>query len=468
MKLTYLGHQGWMITHQKTNILIDPLLTETFGNSPEIRFRVYPHRTIDVSRMPSISGIFITNEHLDHCHFDSLAKLPKSIPIFVGNLMPLCTKEALRKRGFTVNNVSNMSHVFIDDMKISFFLGSSETALWERRVYNLYITSKTNQANSVLIQSDTLLNELFTEKNTLDLTPEILIATNNSQITPHGNSKIHSNMLPIDEEKENGLRILYEIINSHKNSIPSLNHIVLSGSNYTIDEIDECPFYYADFKKLANVATQLSLDFFVHGLIPGEVVDFNKLEANYTEVDWIVRTTEKSSQEYHDECEDGLMGPIFKNLVDKKNLSSTIKNILVSFEDMSKIIPLSSFGKQLLNTNEYLSGMLGAERFVIHLKYDKNQHYLFCYDVSKSCFVFYKSEKTLDDIIRKFPYGISLFIHDFVAILEGHIQIWELSVANIKQWYLSSKYQSPIMFLYEYFSEHIQQDIARRVYERQD
>jgi L-ascorbate metabolism protein UlaG (beta-lactamase superfamily) len=84
MKATFLGHQSWLISSSNTNLLIDPVLYNSFGSDDDNSIEIYPPREINISRMPKIDAIILSHEHSDHFHIPTLIKF-KDTPILVSS-----------------------------------------------------------------------------------------------------------------------------------------------------------------------------------------------------------------------------------------------------------------------------------------------------------------------------------------------------------------------------------------------
>jgi L-ascorbate metabolism protein UlaG (beta-lactamase superfamily) len=85
MKAVFLGHQSWLINYNQTNILIDPVLYDKFGNIDDNSIEIYPARSVDIESMPIISAIILSHEHSDHFHIPTLRQFP-NVPILVSPL----------------------------------------------------------------------------------------------------------------------------------------------------------------------------------------------------------------------------------------------------------------------------------------------------------------------------------------------------------------------------------------------
>ena len=131
---------------------------------------------------------------------------------------------------------------------------------------------------------------------------------------------------------------------------------------------------------------------------------------------------------------------------------------------MAQSLILSRLGKVLLHTNQYLEGNINENRFVINFKIN-NENKLYVLNMNTAQFI--QSEIDLDVLLEKIPFGIEVFACDFINLLLGNIRIWELATIKMKQWYLSEDIlDSPVSFLYGYFSEQIRPDLAEKVYDQ--
>ncbi|MBX9702561.1 MAG: MBL fold metallo-hydrolase [Silvanigrellaceae bacterium] len=473
MEVTFLGHQGWMLSSQETHILIDPVLTDTFGTSKELQFKIYPPRSIDHNQLPKLSGIFITNEHLDHFHLPSLKLLDKSIPIYVGRVMPDCVKNTIKQLGFELFELSNTESVKLVNLNITFYIGSPSVPFWEKRCYQLYVMDE-NEIG-VFIQSDTLVNQFFISQVNEKLIPcpKIFIATNNAQILPQDMYGAFDNLLFLDSSSKNGctgINFLEEVLIQYPAQLPEISILLLSGSGYIIDHDNAKPFLFSEVNKLNEYLDELALGTQAKILYPGEQVRYkcSKIQAPQ-QLDWIKlnfslyeqinnRLITNSSPTY------SLIEPIFFEHDDLFDLH--LELIEQELINMAQHLLLSVLGRSLLLVNEYLNGPLNAYRFVIELKRKSKNSIIFQLDVNAACFKMTTASN--DDLTHQYPFGLILYFSDFIALLQGKIQIWELATANMRQWYLGDKLESPVAFLYAYFSEQIRPDLAYQVYKTLD
>src|SRR3954471_24270955 len=92
MRVTYIGHATLLIEMGGTRLLTDPNFEPKLG---KILPRVSPPG-IPLDALPSLDAILLTHAHADHLSFDSLDRLPTSIPIYA----PPVIADWLRQMGY--------------------------------------------------------------------------------------------------------------------------------------------------------------------------------------------------------------------------------------------------------------------------------------------------------------------------------------------------------------------------------
>jgi len=110
-----------MIEAGSTALLVDPLLAEDFGHTLRNRFMVYPPRRIDVGRMPPLHGVLITHEHEDHFDPPGLARLPRTVPVFLSARASVAAHRILAEMGFAVERVAPGQRVTRGDLVLDLF-----------------------------------------------------------------------------------------------------------------------------------------------------------------------------------------------------------------------------------------------------------------------------------------------------------------------------------------------------------
>src|SRR6266849_5666068 len=123
LSTTFLGHQGWLFQSKTSCFLVDPLLCEEFGEAQALEYRVYPPRVFTFENFPKVNGVVLTHEHDDHFDIPSLARLERSIPIFLSSGSSIAARQILREMGFTVHPLIPGQSVRFGDLELTPFCG---------------------------------------------------------------------------------------------------------------------------------------------------------------------------------------------------------------------------------------------------------------------------------------------------------------------------------------------------------
>jgi hypothetical protein len=114
--LTFLGHQGWLVSTATTNLLIDPLLTDGFGHGGLLG-RLYPPRVLDFDAFPPIDAVVLSHEHDDHFDIPSLVQLDRAIPIYLSSRSSIAAHALVAELGFEVRPLAPDATVEIGDLR---------------------------------------------------------------------------------------------------------------------------------------------------------------------------------------------------------------------------------------------------------------------------------------------------------------------------------------------------------------
>lgn len=483
-ELTFLGHQTWLISRNESHVLLDPVLGNRFGHSDVLDFRVYPPRDIDVARMPVPDAILLSHEHLDHFHLPSLARLPRTIPFYVGPLMPRCVSDAIEALGFQVHRVPFGDTFRVGDLELALFPASIDTVFWEKRVTQVYVVPRDARDLGVFIGVDAVLAESFLDRLGVGDYPPLraVVVANNSQQVPPGALGAYSNLLPMPPERTTersggrfpGLSILHAVLQSYLEDVPGNPDILLCGSGFLSMSAAFGPFLFSDNQRLAALANELSMSARAFGPLPGEKVTLRPDGTDVSAVDWVTLNRPimdemlaqqaaflASPKTPASEPFEPIMGP-FASDAEAEKARARVEAELVH---LGRAMVTSSVGLLAVHTNEYLEGNLGPRRVLLRLLDGPGgEPCQYAFDLAASSFV--PDDTPAERVLTSFPFGVELHLQDFVAVIDGRLQIWEVAGARMRSWYVGPVYESVVSFLFEQYGEQTRPDLAARVYQR--
>ena len=471
MILTFLGHQSWLVSCGDTHILIDPILKDSFGSDDDNGIEIYPPRFIDIESMPRISGIILSHEHSDHFHIPSLKYFP-NIPIFFGSLMPQCVQKTIEDHDLKSQIIPFFTTITLDEIEFKLYPADSETVLWESRVTQILLTDSRNPEDSVFIAVDALVSNEFKNdlNNNIITKPTAIILSNNSQLTPKGVLGSLDNFKNIDNSKAgmDGLSLLHEMLVSYLIDIEDIKHIVICGGGFTKKyDTQFGPFLLSDQQELAQIANNIILqDSKIYGPLPGEVIEiYSQNVLMKTSAPWIKLNKDRLTQILD-------QAVIFASRNDQSvqirpvlttQIVSEINLIENELNKMAKALMISKIGGDAifeLSNNEKLLSPYGL---LINFSLDQylNNWRTYGLNFNKG-----KFEEIKHDSLSA-PYGLDMFWNDFLGLIAGEIQIWDLGGIAIRSWYPdNSKMNSPVAFLYSYFGEQLHNQLNYICYQK--
>ncbi|MBF6095739.1 MBL fold metallo-hydrolase [Nocardia cyriacigeorgica] len=461
---TYIGQQSWMLTVGTVRVLVDPVLTASFGNSDELRFEIWPPRRVEIDDLPAVDAVVVTNEHLDHFHVPSLRMLPPETTVLVPSVLPQVCIDAIEMIGLRPVLLAHGEPYAIADTVVQLFQGSPDAPSWESRVTSLYF-GPADSGRGIFVQSDT---EIEMDHSLQQCDPAVYISTHNAQICPPGQLGAFDNMLPVESETGRntvGVDILQSVLNQPLTLFPQVQYILLSGTGYLQSPRKHGKFLWSDLGQLEAVANRLSIDTRMVGLTPGQTASFIAGTSTTSRARWVTPLPDtEPDPDLHGAGEIDLNiepAPIFAEPVD----SSDRELIMRELSLMAPLLMLSPLGKALINTNSYLGEQVGSVRFAVCLRgFDDNDCQILGLDFNRAQFV--PVDGDVRSALMAIPAGIDCHASDLVAVLRGRIHVWELATSRLRQWYLTSRLESPVAFLYSLYSEQVRPDLAEQMYRK--
>ena len=352
MEITFIGHNA-MYFGRGAGLLVDPVLLKRYGdNYTSSPVEIYPPRTVHFERMPPPAGIIISHEHSDHFQIPALAKLDRSIPIYVGPLMPQRIVDLLTSIGFSVRR---SEIVECGDVIFQLYPAGGDTALWESRVSQIYVRDKDDpEMGGCYVTVDALTSEHFISDITAGLipTPTLFGCSNNAQVTPSGVYGSTDNILEIDQYEGVGQRSAFpgiEILSELFSAVLdeetlSSTHLLITGGGFLKDYEDMGPFPLSDQKPLASSMQLLLTDRVVLGPDPGDIIDMTQGTAeiigtsNWVELDQ-ARYNEPKSRRDSFISRGGIIGmKAIKKSLDRKSIEQNTRIIESDLALFSRIL----------------------------------------------------------------------------------------------------------------------------------
>lgn len=432
MNLTFLGHQGWMLSSGNANFLIDPILLESFGlskNGP--KFKIYPTRK--VNQLPKISGIFLSHEHPDHVDLDGLLSLDQKPIVYVGQFMPIDLEREIARLGFPTVRLSHNQLYSIDDLKIILFSPCPTTPLWEARCSQMYF--HTSEA-SVFMAIDAPVSPLFIEgvKNGEIKIPSALIIPNNAQLVDDQGTHANRDLRAGNDHRFGSLKPGINILNflssgmTHGLEIP---HLMISGGGFCDNPNG---YLFSNPKEIASLLNQLSVSHRFHGFDPGEGVTLPS--GNHYSSTVVQITNEKQLW---------------------KNIPTNIPELMTRSDDLLSESVLLVFLENQLQF--FYNSLASSQTGHLFFRSERRGNLSFCLEIilpTRSVRYrpnFIKGRFEVHEIDPlSFSTGLRINALDFYNLLLGRCLIWDLLGTGIQTWY--ENYETSIFnFLFCYFSE---------------
>lgn len=478
MELTFIGHQSWAISENNTYVLLDPLLLSAFGDFDNTKAIIYPPRDVDLGRMPSISAVIISHEHHDHFDIPSIDRLSRSIPFYLGDLVPSCVELAIQALGFTVHRVVPCKFFNIGDLDFALYPSASETVFWERRVYQVFTCPSGSYEKGVFIGVDALISNLFVEAVDRNLipTPVAAIISNNSMIPPPGAVGSYSNLLPIDPAGGrtwvgfSGVSLLNDLLNEYMGSLPRVSNVIICGNGFLSISQPFGPYLFSDNQKLCKHANELSFDKVSYGPYPGDILKLDGNSISCSTADWIqinvakkLELDAKQKSFLESPSIPNTIKPIFAPYANESEVGSAVRIVESELLHIGRSLLVSKMGELMISVNEYLNGSLGPNRFLFRFLVGSGADALqYSFNLRESRFVL--DQTPAEIVLETFPFGCEVYLQDFVAVIEGKMAIWDLVGHSLRSWFLGSIYENAVAFLLIYFGEQSRPDLAMMIY----
>lgn len=467
LSVAFIGQQSWVLGHGGSAVIVDPMLATSFGTSQHVRFEVSPRREVLCDELPEFEAVILSNEHLDHFHLPSIARL-RDTPVFVPQTMPDVAIDALREVGASVSRLKVGHYCEVGGFEVLAMRGIASVPVWESRVHSIYVRSSLEPDCGVLIQSDTLPAQSLRIN---DVKPLVYIATQNMQVRADGQPAAFANSrstprnsAPMNHAALDFLSGLAEEVQKYG----TVNHILFSGGGYTVPGRRDEAFLWSDFDSLAKLGNSLMLRPKFHGLAPGEELVASGLGSETRRLEWVRPGIHHSGDSDTSSGKLGSGGGYVGErgpIVDLRTTASRWDSLESELHEMAPHLCQSELGRSLLSSLSH-GRPLKSTCYPLVLEFeDHSEECSRYFGFSLQASDFERLSKNQAEIsLRESTAGLRLFASDFLAIAAGEIQVWEVASTNAEQWYTGDRLASPVAFLYSYYCEAVRPDLAARVY----
>ncbi|VVP34207.1 hypothetical protein PS862_04533 [Pseudomonas fluorescens] len=481
MRATFIGHQTWLIEHLDTKVLIDPLLCEDFGLVDQCRIDIYPPRTVDCRALADVDLIFLSHEHSDHFDIKSLNLLPRSAKFVVGATIVEPVKQCIRDLGFKLTEVNSTEPMRVKDLCLKFYPADPKTAFWESRVTQIYLEETLTPSAGVFIAVDALVSELY-KSDIVEgkvLPPKLVVVSNNSRVSPPGAFQSLENWgknTTASNRKTGplGLGVLNSVLTTYLEDFPAQpEHVAMCGGGFIKRFDGFAAFPFSEQPMLSQLANQLSLDVNVIGLLPGGNVMLDAPSTVQAPIDWVKV----------DHIQHGLLVQELATFVDSKRSIDVASSVLSDFETLTqyqeallrcekelvriaKSLMLFITGRKVIQMSHYRGKKLGSRRIVFSFRCnDLGLRHSYALNMVSGKFEV-ELDTDLDVLMADYPYGVCMPLVDFMGVVDGTIQIWDIVGVSIKSWFEHGIFDGLIPFFYSYYGGNGSPELLAKIIRR--
>ncbi|MDI5971968.1 hypothetical protein POF50_021960 [Streptomyces sp. SL13] len=122
-------------------------------------------------------------------------------------------------------------------------------------------------------------------------------------------------------------------------------------------------------------------------------------------------------------------------------------------------------GQLAASLHDYLQGPLGAHRISLTLldAPGGNQHY--AWNITTAAFD-PATPVSLDEAMSRYPFGLRMYFQDFIGLIRGDVQVWDIALASMQAWNVGRPLDSLAYTLFQVYGEHQRPDLAQQSYTR--
>ncbi|AJO78423.1 MULTISPECIES: MBL fold metallo-hydrolase [Pseudomonas] len=481
MRAIFVGHQTWLVEHASTRILIDPLLCEDFGLVDEHRIEIYPPRTVDAAALSDVDLIFLSHEHSDHFDIQSLNLLPRSARFVVGATIVEPVKQCIRDLGFTLTEVNDSAPMRVGDLNLRFYPADPKTAFWESRVTQVHIEEAEQPQNGIFIAVDALVSEVF-KADIVDerlAPPKLVIVSNNSRVSPPGAFQSLENWGKNASDSNRkvgplGIGVLSAVLTSYLDDFPvQPENIALCGGGFIKRLGGFAAFPFSDQPTLSRLANRLSLDTHIVGLLPGEAFALDHQSELPTAIDWVqvdkvqhALLIEELDQFIEARKSVEVVASVRPDVADAEQYEVLLRRAEAELQRLAKSLMLFITGRKALAMTHHKGRKLGPKRIVFSFASRVlGRRDSYGLNLISGRFEA-EAPSSLESLLAEYPFGVSLPLVDFIGMVEGDLQIWDIVGVSVQSWFENGIFDGLIPFFYSYYGENGSPELLAKIIDR--
>lgn len=465
MRVSFLGHQTWLVEHAGAAVMVDPVLHSVFGAGEHSFCAIHPFREVEITRLPPLSGIVLSHEHADHFCLESLGALPRNVPLYVGPMMPAHVIRACEALGFVVTRLPPGQTAVFGHLSMTLFRASPSTPYWENRVYQV-LFEQPGGRGSFFIAVDAALSTDFLDEvvSRKRFSPQLVAVSNNAQIPPAGRRSAFAHAdLPQDRDPSRqglvGLALHHSLIVSYMACLPQCNHFLICGGGFIKGHEDLTPTPLSHASLLAAALQSALLTGSIDALEPGQTVELDgddvrraapREDVHVRTLEWIAgRHPRIAAALPKREC------PFFPYVPQSQAHAMCPREVDEALQCLAVSLLAAPLGRRI-----YQDSVAGGGKPVVAIEFiacDVSFH--FCIDL-----VFGEVRRV--EAPAATPWSLRFFLADFLALLRGDVEIWDLSGNSIEARFLGKDIEGLVPFLYACFGEHYWPELAETVTRR--
>lgn len=465
MKVTFVGHNTFLVTEGATNIYFDPFLVSE-PRVGHLAMVPYPERDIVNDRMPKPDAVVLSHEHADHFSLASLDHLGKGFPVYVGELMPGFIVTLLESQGYNVKRLKTGVTNSIGEVSIDIFY-PNEVAFWESRVSQVLVRSDSCPRGLFFAVDAPVTDKLLQIFSSRKLPiPLVVAVSNNTQVsTPTQPGALESERATYVPERDGlvALQIFQDLLQSGARVLNKVPHILIVGGGFVKEGDFPSPSPYSSQEELLKAMRPLLPGHEIFGPGPGSVFLLSDVLAVDENADWIqlekYKEKDTRNKKIITSYSTGLKLSRASDQADEVEMFAFVQQWLNS--SLPELL-MTPFGKELLRHAYGIDSKRRAKiPFLVSFELNTGHTVSLALNCMEGGYVTADREASGSQSI---PFGLCVPLIDFYAVLKGRAQIWDLAAISIKQWFSGGQLVSPMAALYTMLGEIVRPDLALPTY----